>query len=202
MRKDEPNIAIPPVAIEYEMVDYIYSNSMRSRSLYKGERVVWSLAKTPEAALKWAGVRGKGLYNRLAVYNFSRDDGEFYDLTSLETWIALIHKNKNGTIINNINGYKKCPVEAVRSIIPCMNSAMSLSIGCEEVAFIPYKPIEFAIVEDYKSIIENCTGVESVLTKLEYCNSTIDALIEQLDKYDIKRKTIVKGQLEALKQAA
>lgn len=201
MRKDEPNIVVPPSNIKYDIIDYVYSNSMRSHILYRGERVVWSLAKTPEAALKWLGVRGKDRYDRLAVYDFDGTEGEFYDLSYIETWISLIANSSKGAIINNINGTKPFSVEAIRSIIPCSSSAISLSKECEEVIFIPKQQIEFKVITDYSTIVRNSDHTVPVLTQLSYSNQTIDTLINQLETYNIVRKETVRNQLLELKSA-
>lgn len=200
MRKDEPNTVVPPMNIQYNTIDYVYSNEMPSHNLYRGERVIWSLAKSPEAALKWAGARGKGKYNRLACYNFQGDEGELFDLTDLKTWVSLIHKNTNGLMINNINGKYLKSIEAIRSIIPCMSSAISMARECEEVIFIPHKRIEFNII-DYDNILRNPPDEKTILTSLSYDNKTIDALLDQLKGYEIGRKQLVIDQLLKLKIA-
>jgi len=201
MRKDEPNIVAPPSNFKNDIIDYVYSNSMKSHNLYKGDRIVWSLAKTPEAALKWLGVRGKGRYDRLAVYDFDGTEGDFYDLSDIKAWLSLIDNSSKGAIINNINGSKIRSVEAIRSIIPCMNSALSLSKECEEVVFIPRKQIEFKVITDYSTIVRNSDHTVPVLTQLSYSNQTIDTLINQLETYNIVRKETVRNQLLELKSA-
>lgn len=201
MRRDEPNTVVPPREIKYETIDYVYSNEMPSRRIYKGQRVVWSLAKSAEAALKWEGVRGKGMYNRLAVYDFDGSEGEFYDLTCLQSWITLIHKSKNGLIINNINGKKPKSLDAIRSIIPGQRSAISMANECQEVIFIPRKKIELATVENYDNIKENNDEEKAILTSITYDNSTIEALLHQLQSYNIKRKDRLEKQLKDLKVA-
>ena len=202
MRDNESNIVIPPSKLIYEPLDYIYSNEMPSHNLYNGERVIYSLSKSPEAAIKWAGPRGKGMYNRLAYYDFDGTEGEFYDLTDIKTWVSLIHNNKNGLIVNNINGKAKKPVEAIRIIVPCMRSAISMAKECEEVIFIPHKKIEFNIVENYDNILRNNPDDgKSILTSIAYDNSTIEALLNQLEGYNITRKSIVQNQLMELMDA-
>ena len=201
LRKNESTVVNPAINIQNETIDYVYSNSVRSHSLYRGERVVWSLSKTPEGALKWLGERGKGLYDRLAVIDFDGKEGELYDLTDIKSWVSLISKSKNGLIIHNINGESVKSVEAIRSIIPCMNSAISMARECDEVVFIPHTRVNFTVIDDYSTIVRNSPNAKSVLSTLSYDNSTIDALLAQLDAYNISRKAIVQNQLQALKVA-
>ena len=82
-----------------------------------------------------------------------------------------------------------------------MRSAISMAKECEEVIFIPHKKIEFNIVENYDNILRNNPDEKSILTSIAYDNSTIEALLNQLEGYNIKRKSIVQNQLMELKVA-
>ena len=195
--KDTDPIIIEPVVIKHELIDLIYSNSLPSHNLFKEERQVWSFAKTPEAALDWFGHRGKGKYNRLAYYDFEREDGELYDLTELGTWVSLIEKSQNGLQIHNLNC--NTSIEAVRCIIPCMRSAYSMARACEEVVFIPSEKIRLNVVEDLAKIPLNTTDAENVLTETQFNNKTIDELLKQLQGYSIR--PILADALKALKVA-
>lgn len=184
MRKGESRV-VSPVKITHRIIDLVYSNSMPSRGLFPEERQIWSLAKSPEAALTWLGERGKGLYDRLAWYDFKPEDGDIYDLTELRTWVALIGQSQSLTI-QNLN-YKTSAVDAVRSIIPCMKSAWSMANACEEVIFIPARVIEFNIAPDYTCIPLNPAGEEAAFKELiDADDKTIDALLKQLEKYDVR----------------
>ena len=201
MRNNEPDTVNPSLNDKDEIVDLIYSNCMPSRRLYAGKRMVWSLSKTPEAALRWKGSRGKGMYDRLAVYEFDGTEGDFFDLTSPQTWISLIHQSKNRGIVKNLNGAGICEVDAIRCLIPCQRSAMSMAIASDEVAFIPRKKITFETIKDGSNIPTNPQNAESVLTDLSYNDETIELLLEQLEQYDISRKPVVRDMLLKLKSA-
>lgn len=197
MLKVSDPIKIEPVKTKNELIDLIYSNSMPTHSLFKGERQVWSFAKTPEAALEWMGPRGKGRYDRLAYYDFHSDDGLLFDLTELNTWIGLIAASKNGLIINNLNSNRT--VEAIRSIIPCMKSAWSMARACEEIAFIPSKAITLNVIDDISNAPRSNAEADDVLTQISYDRQIIDSLLVQLQGYNIR--PILKNTLEELKAA-
>lgn len=197
MLKVNDPIKIDPVSINNELIDLIYSNSMPTRNLFKGERKIWSFAKSPKVALQWLGPQGKGMYDRLAYYDFHPDDGKLFDLTELKTWVALIDKSNNGLFINNLN--YNTSVEAIRSIIPCMRSAWSMARACEEVVFIPSRTIYLNVTKDIASIPRNSASTESVLTELDYSGEVIDRLLKQLSVYQIRPS--LKKDLEKLKGA-
>lgn len=197
MLKVSDPIKIDPVSINNELIDLIYSNSMPTHNLFKEERQVWSFAKTPKAALRWLGSQGKGMYDRLAYFDFHPDEGKLFDLTELKTWVALIDKSNNGLVINNLN--YNTSVEAIRSIIPCMRSAWSMARACEEVVFIPSRTIYLNVAKDIASIPRNSASTESVLTELDYSGEVIDRLLEQLENYKIRPS--LKNALEELKAA-
>ena len=182
MKNTEPEV-IQPVSVNNELIDLIYSNSMPTNKLRKEDRVVWSFSKTPEAALTWLGKRGHGLYDRLAYFDFNEEHGYIFDLTDLETWIGLIAQSKRSKI-NNLN--TQVSVDAVRSIIPCMRSALSMARACEEVVIVPAKEIKLNILKEYKCITTNVENAKSVITKLAYSDQTIDMLLSQLNNYHIR----------------
>ncbi len=195
--KDTDPIIIEPVVIKHELIDLVYSNSMPSHTSFKEERQIWSFAKTPEAALQWFGPRGKGKYHRLAYYDFEPQDGEFYDLTELTTWISLMEKSQNGLQIQNLNC--NIHVEAVRSIIPCMRSAYSMARACEEVVLVPARKISLNLAEDLTGIPRNAENAENILTQSHFSDKTIDELLLQLQGYSIR--PLLSDALKALKAA-
>lgn len=199
LKKTDPTVLKPVKAKkEEELIDLIYSNSMPSHGLRKDTRRVWSFAKTPEAALKWLGPRGKNEYDRLTYYDFCRADGMLLDITELKTWIALIELGgRNDFTIKNLN--RNITIEAVISIIPCSKSAWSMAKSCEEVVFIPSRAIQLEVITDLKVIPHNSAQAESVLTELDYNDRTIDKLLEQVEKYEIRPN--LKKALKELKAA-
>lgn len=200
LRKNEENIIeASKRELKYKIVDYVYSNCVPSHVLFEGERIVWSLSKTPEAALQWLGSRGKGRYNRLAYFDFSEKSGKLYDLTDIRAWVTLISNSKS-LKIRNINCNSVIETDAIRMIIPCMGSVISMARACEEVVFIPEETIEFKIVNDLSEIPRNNENESNILYRYEYDNDVIDGLLHQLENYPIKRKKIVEDALKRMKK--